>query len=111
MTDERTPTASADEERVRVELDGETVVLAPNEAEAFRNELDEAIERVGPRKVMHKFAFVDGVGSQTAQHLAEEFGTVSAIREASDEELEALPGVGVNMRQRIREGLERESTN
>ena len=50
---------------------------------------------------------IDGVGSQTAKALTAEFGSLPAIRSASEQALGRTTGVGDKLARGIREGLER----
>jgi DNA ligase (NAD+) len=60
---------------------------------------DSLLSEIGNRKEVELARFlislsVDQVGEETAYDLAEHFGTLNKIQEASEEQLEAIPGVG-----------------
>lgn len=46
---------------------------------------------------------VDGVGEKRAEELAREFGTVEAVRRASDDDLRSVDGIGEETADAIRE--------
>ncbi|MBR6459077.1 MAG: excinuclease ABC subunit C, partial [Actinomycetaceae bacterium] len=49
---------------------------------------------------------IDGLGAAKQKALLKAFGSVARIREASEEELQAVPGIGPALAAKIAEGVE-----
>jgi ParB-like chromosome segregation protein Spo0J len=74
--------------------------------------IEEARYRLGLRTDADRIADaterVDGIGDATAERLADEFGDMDGVREASFRELKRVDGIGDGLASRLREKFENE---
>jgi excinuclease ABC subunit C len=74
-----------------------------NEAHRFAHAYNRALRR--RRTLSSEMAAIPGVGPERQRRLLSRFGSVRAVRLASEKELAAVPGVSATLARRIREHL------